>query len=81
MKLKTVKISRLKPHKDRPHLNPNGLSRNEQNPSKSLSRQTMHKFQGKGPKYYLLEIDPNYCDVIINRWQNFTGKKAELINT
>jgi len=41
----------------------------------------MHKFQGKGPKYYLLEIDPNYCDVIINRWQNFTGKKAELINT
>lgn len=25
------------------------------------------------------ELDPKYCDVIINRWQNLTGKKAELV--
>lgn len=25
----------------------------------------------------LIEIDPSYCDVIVQRWQNFTGKKAE----
>ena len=29
---------------------------------------------------YGLELDPKYVDVIINRWETFTGKKAELIN-
>jgi site-specific DNA-methyltransferase (adenine-specific) len=29
---------------------------------------------------YGLELDPRYADVIINRWQNFTGQKAEKIN-
>ena len=24
----------------------------------------------------LMEIDPKYCDVIIRRWQTFTGKDA-----
>ncbi len=27
-------------------------------------------------KCYGMEIDPHYCSVIIERWQNFTGKKA-----
>lgn len=26
----------------------------------------------------LMEIDPIYCDVIVKRWEDFTGKKAEL---
>lgn len=26
-----------------------------------------------------LKIDEHYCDVIINRWESFTRKKAELI--
>jgi len=27
-----------------------------------------------------LELDPKYCDVIVKRWEQFTGKKAELEN-
>ncbi|HEY1963689.1 MAG TPA: DNA methyltransferase [Acidobacteriaceae bacterium] len=45
-------------------------------------------FAGTGPQFiaaeetgrccYGLEIEPAYCDVIVVRWQNFTGKKATL---
>jgi site-specific DNA-methyltransferase (adenine-specific) len=29
-----------------------------------------------GRKARLMELDPIYCDVIVKRWENFTGKKA-----
>jgi site-specific DNA-methyltransferase (adenine-specific) len=29
---------------------------------------------------YMMELDPKYCDVIIKRWENLTGLKAELVN-
>lgn len=32
-----------------------------------------------GRKARLMELDPHYCDVIIQRWEDLTGKKAELI--
>jgi len=28
----------------------------------------------------LMELDPKYCDVIVKRWEDFTGKKAVLLN-
>ena len=28
----------------------------------------------------VIELDPKYCDVIIQRWENLTGQKAELVN-
>jgi site-specific DNA-methyltransferase (adenine-specific) len=27
----------------------------------------------------LMELDPKYCDVIVKRWEDFTGKKATLL--
>lgn len=29
---------------------------------------------------YVMEYDPKYCDVIVKRWEELTGKKAVLIN-
>jgi len=28
---------------------------------------------------YLMELEPKWCDVIIKRWEDYTGKKAKLI--
>ena len=30
-------------------------------------------------KCYMLELDPHYVDVIIKRWEDYTGNKAELL--
>jgi DNA modification methylase len=30
-------------------------------------------------KAYLMELDPPYCDVIVQRWEKFTGKQAQRL--
>lgn len=37
---------------------------------------TMISAEQLGRKAYLMELDPHYCDVIIERWERFTGKQA-----
>ena len=32
-----------------------------------------------GRNAFLMELDPLYCDVIVQRWEKFTGKKAERL--
>ncbi len=34
---------------------------------------------GAGRRAFLMELDPLYCDVIVQRWETFTGKKVERI--
>lgn len=29
---------------------------------------------------FMMELDPYYCQLIINRWEDFTGEKATKIN-
>jgi site-specific DNA-methyltransferase (adenine-specific) len=33
-----------------------------------------------GRRARLMELDPRYCDVIVKRWEQFTGKQAERIS-
>ena len=33
-----------------------------------------------GRQARIMELDPKYCDVIVKRWEDFTGQKAELLN-
>ena len=32
-----------------------------------------------GRKAFLMELDPPYCDVIVQRYEQFTGKKASRV--
>ena len=44
------------------------------------SGSTLIASESTARKCYMMELDPQYVDVIIKRWENFTGKKAKLIN-
>lgn len=41
------------------------------------SGSTLIAAEQTGRHAYLMELDPLYCDVIVQRWENFTGKKAQ----
>jgi DNA modification methylase len=44
------------------------------------SGSTMIATEKLGKQSRLMELDPKYCDVIVKRWEDFTGKKAELVS-
>ena len=43
------------------------------------SGSTLIACEQQGRRAYLMEIDLLYADVIVQRWENFTGKKAKRI--
>lgn len=42
------------------------------------SGSTLIACEKTGREARLMELDPKYCDVIVRRWQDFTGKQATL---
>jgi DNA modification methylase len=44
------------------------------------SGSTMIACEKLGRTNFSMELDPKYCDVIVKRWEDFTGQKAELLN-
>lgn len=58
----------------------------EDQPSKKVildvfggSGSTMIAAEKLGKQARLMELDPKYCDVIVKRWEEFTGKQAVLL--
>ncbi|MGD9720560.1 MAG: DNA methyltransferase [Pirellulales bacterium] len=43
------------------------------------SGSTLMAAEQTGRHAYLMELDPLYCDVIVERWEKFTGQKAERV--
>jgi DNA modification methylase len=43
------------------------------------SGSTMIACEKLGRQARMMELDPKYCDVIVKRWEDFTGKKAVLL--
>ena len=44
------------------------------------SGSTMIACEETGRKCLMMELDPHYCDVIIDRWEAYTGKKAKKVS-
>ena len=74
---------------DHPTMKPLGLIGNELKISSNENSIIVDLFGGSGStliaceqlnrKCYMMELDPHYIDVIIQRWENFTGEKAVKI--
>lgn len=45
----------------------------------SGSGTTLMAAEQNGRRAFCMEFDPKYAQAIINRWETFTGEKAELI--
>ncbi|MCA9091177.1 MAG: site-specific DNA-methyltransferase, partial [Planctomycetaceae bacterium] len=43
------------------------------------SGSTLIAAQQTGRRAFLMELDPLYCDVIVQRWEQFTGEKSHRV--
>jgi DNA modification methylase len=43
------------------------------------SGSTLIAAEQTGRRAFLMELDPLYCDVIVQRYEQFSGKKAERV--
>jgi DNA modification methylase len=45
------------------------------------SGSTLIAAEKHGAQAFIMEFDPKFCDVVVKRWQDFTGKQATLEST
>ncbi|KKN58290.1 hypothetical protein LCGC14_0553700 [marine sediment metagenome] len=84
-------IPRPKQSKEHPTMKPIALCAKGIGNSSKRNQTVLDFFLGSGTtliaceklnrRCYGMEIDEHYCDVIIKRWKDYTGKKAELDET
>jgi len=43
------------------------------------SGSTLIAAEKNGLQAFIMEFDPKFCDIIVKRWEDFTGKKAALV--
>lgn len=94
--LSDVNYSKVLEHKRElnkvhPTMKPVEMIENQLVIASNLSSPVLDLFGGSGStliacentnrRCFMMELDPHYCDVIIARWEKYTGKKAELINS
>ena len=89
-KFSTWEISRPNASKLHPTMKPVELIENALLNSSQEGNVIIDYFGGSGStliaceklnrKCYMMELDEKYCDVIIKRWENYTGEKAVKIN-
>jgi site-specific DNA-methyltransferase (adenine-specific) len=80
-----------KPHRngEHPTMKPVGLFEYQMLNNTKGGDQVLDSFGGSGTTLIaaekngriarIMELDPKYCDVIVKRWEDFTGLKAELL--
>jgi site-specific DNA-methyltransferase (adenine-specific) len=83
-------IDRPKANREHPTMKPIELITRSINNSSRMNDLVLDAFGGSGSTLIaceqtkrharLIELDPKYCDVIVTRWENLTGLKAELVN-
>lgn len=90
-KIATTVIDEKKPTRseDHPTMKPVGLVGYQMRNSSKRGDLVLDLFGGSGStliaaeqlrrRCYMMEYDPRYVDVIIKRWEEYTGKKARLL--
>jgi len=79
-------IERPRKNKEHPTMKPIALMENALLNSSQINNAVGDFFGGSGStliaceklgrRCFMMEIEPHYCDVIIQRWENFTGQEA-----
>ncbi|MEE0894534.1 MAG: site-specific DNA-methyltransferase [Bacteroidales bacterium] len=87
--LEYSRVKRTEENGNHPTIKPIELITNELMISSHKDSVVVDLFGGSGStliaceqtdrKCFMCELDPHYCDVIIQRWENLTGQKAQLV--